>query len=558
MSKNETGRESPRTKLRRVLRFMKKTLKKFAAVGLTLTSVMGLVACGSKSTTDNKKETVDWASVEKPGSFKVMVDGTVVKETNGAAEFYEYYKELTGLDIEWIRPEHSSYTDSVKNTFASGDLPDVVLLSSDYLANFAANGYLWDMTDAWEQSATKNSGRLTEMANSVMAANEVAGPDGTKALYGFSPTRGNGCCTYIKVSSLEAAGYKADEVANKTMTYDEYYKLLKDIQAASENKNFVISTSGFVAGGNSGKPEAPYTNYLPEFYQDAQFTFYLKDGEYVDGFAEDSMKKAMDRLKTAISDGILDKASQNQSTSDARKKWQSADKSTTSSVFTYWAGTWAQTLTNNLPDKSDSLIAIKPIKELGKYTERLAPAWAITYKAYENGKAEGIFKYFIDTMLDGGDIQVAWEYGAKGTHWDDKAEDVTLKGKEDKVSSYKEGEFHFLPTPEDATKLMSKNHVDPSLAIADFGDKTDPGDKAVTQIVTDCYKMFNANSEIAAVLPATEVLNNNIVDINTKRLEVLSQVVLGEKTYDEAMADYNKQVGAKITAVIESLNETIK
>lgn len=105
---------------------------------------------------------------------------------------------------------------------------------------------------------------------------------------------------------------------------------------------------------------------------------------------------------------------------------------------------------------------------------------------------------------------------------------------------------------------MSKNHVDPSLAIADFGDKTDPGDKAVTQIVTDCYKMFNANSEIAAVLPATEVLNNNIVDINTKRLEVLSQVVLGEKTYDEAMADYNKQVGAKITAVIESLNETIK
>ncbi len=558
MSKKRNEVISSRTKLRRVLRFMKKTLKKFAAVGLTLTSVMGLVACGSKSTTDNKKETVDWASVEKPGSFKVMVDGTVVKETNGAAEFYEYYKELTGLDIEWIRPEHSSYTDSVKNTFASGDLPDVVLLSSDYLANFAANGYLWDMTDAWEQSATKNSGRLTEMANSVMAANEVAGPDGTKALYGFSPTRGNGCCTYIKVSSLEAAGYKADEVANKTMTYDEYYKLLKDIQAASDNKNFVISTSGFVAGGNSGKPEAPYTNYLPEFYQDAQFTFYLKDGEYVDGFAEDSMKKAMDRLKTAISDGILDKASQNQSTSDARKKWQSADKSTTSSVFTYWAGTWAQTLTNNLPDKSDSLIAIKPIKELGKYTERLAPAWAITYKAYENGKAEGIFKYFIDTMLDGGDIQVAWEYGAKGTHWDDKAEDVTLKGKEDKVSSYKEGEFHFLPTPEDATKLMSKNHVDPSLAIADFGDKTDPGDKAVTQIVTDCYKMFNANSEIAAVLPATEVLNNNIVDINTKRLEVLSQVVLGEKTYDEAMADYNKQVGAKITAVIESLNETIK
>ena len=29
-------------------------------------------------------------------------------------------------------------------------------------------------------------------------------------------------------------------------------------------------------------------------------------------------------------------------------------------------------------------------------------------------------------MLDGGDIQIAWQYGAKGTHWDDKEETVTV------------------------------------------------------------------------------------------------------------------------------------
>ena len=64
----------------------------------------------------------------------------------------------------------------------------------------------------------------------------------------------------------------------------------------------------------------------------------------------------------------------------------------------------AYTLQNSIADKTDKIIAIKPIKELGSYKERLATAWCITYKAYENGKAEGIFKYFIDTMLDGGDI----------------------------------------------------------------------------------------------------------------------------------------------------------
>ena len=156
---------------------------------------------------------------------------------------------------------------------------------------------------------------------------------------------------------------------------------------------------------------------------------------------------------------------------------------------------------------------------------------------------------------------MAWEYGAKGTHWDDKAETYTVAGKDGKdgaTYTATEGQFHFLPSPETPTSLMSKNHIDPLLAIADFGSKEDPGNKAVDPIITDCYKMFNANCEIVAVLPATEVLSNNITDINTKRVEVLSQVVLGTKTYDEAMADYKKQVGAKVDAVIESLNETIK
>lgn len=545
---------------------MKKTLKKFAAVGLSLTSVMGLVACGSNGgNQDATKATVDWANVQKPEQFTVMVDGTVVKETNGAQEFYKYLGDLTGLDIKWIRPEHSSYYDSVKNAFASGDIPDVVLLSSDFLANFAANGYLWDMTDAWNQSATKNSGRLIDQAEIIQSGNMVAGPDGEKALYGFSPARGNGCCTYIKSSALTAAGYNPEEVASKTLTYDEYYKMLKDMKAASANKNFVISCSGFIAGGNNGTPEAPYTNYLPEFYQNANFTFYYDEAakEYKDGFAQQDMKDALARLKTAVDDGILDKASQNQTTSDARNKWNAKDASTASSVFTYWAGTWAYTLQNSMADKTDKIIAIKPIKELGTYKERLATAWCITYKAYENGKAEGIFKYFIDTMLDGGDIQIAWQYGAKGTHWDDKAETVTVynsKGEVDekKTKTYEEGVFHFLPTPEDNTKLMSKNHIDKSLAIATFGDNIDPGNKSVDPLITENYAMFNANSKLETPLWNTEVLSNNISDINTKRLEVVSQVVLGEKTYDEAMADYKKQVGAKCDAVIESLNETIK
>jgi putative aldouronate transport system substrate-binding protein len=53
---------------------MKKTLKKFAAVGLSLTSVMGLVACGSNGgNQDATKATVDWANVQNSSQLWLMV-----------------------------------------------------------------------------------------------------------------------------------------------------------------------------------------------------------------------------------------------------------------------------------------------------------------------------------------------------------------------------------------------------------------------------------------------------------------------------------------------------
>ena len=59
---------------------------------------------------------------------------------------------------------------------------------------------LWNTTDAWNSSETKKSGRLIDTAENVLSALLVNGEDGTKAMYGFSPYRGNGCCTYPQES----------------------------------------------------------------------------------------------------------------------------------------------------------------------------------------------------------------------------------------------------------------------------------------------------------------------------------------------------------------------
>ena len=128
---------------------MRKTIKKLTAVGLTLTSVMGLVACGNNNASTENKATVDWASVEKPESFTVMVDGTVPQMEEWGDKFDEQLKQLTELDFEVVRPDHNSYYDAVANSMLDASaMPDVIILSSDYLALYASQGLLWDMTDA--------------------------------------------------------------------------------------------------------------------------------------------------------------------------------------------------------------------------------------------------------------------------------------------------------------------------------------------------------------------------------------------------------------------------
>ena len=75
---------------------MRKTVKKLTAVGLTVTSVLGLVACGSSKGTTSQG-TSENKEVTKPDTFTVMCDGTVVTETNGAEAFYKQLNEATGL-----------------------------------------------------------------------------------------------------------------------------------------------------------------------------------------------------------------------------------------------------------------------------------------------------------------------------------------------------------------------------------------------------------------------------------------------------------------------------
>ena len=410
-------------------------MKKLLAFALALGMILSLVAVSSLAADE----------VEKPEKITIMVDATLVTSTNGRDAFEARWEELTGIDLEIIQPDHDAYYDVMQQQIASGDWPDALIMSSTYYSSYAALGVLWDMTEAWEKSDTLNSGRFT--GQSVFEGLKIDG-----SLYGFAPTRGNGCLTYIKQAWLDAVDMEAPT------TYDAFLAVCdafvnQDPDGSGEADTYALAAAGFVGG------EAPFVNYLPNFYQDAYPSFIkLEDGTWVDGFTQPAMQGAMERLADAYAKGYIDPTTLTNGTKDCRNKFYDD----TTGIFTYWAGTWATNLKTNLEanGRDGELVALAPIAEVGAYYDRVPPVWCITTEC-EN--PEGVFKYFIDTMLDGGDMQMLWTYGVEGTHWSQAAETIL-------DVAYEAGQFHMLENLEKEGTAYTKNHIDPMLALATFAD----------------------------------------------------------------------------------------
>ncbi len=499
-------------------------MKKLLALALALGMLMSLVTVSAFAADE----------VTKPEKITMMVDATVVTFINGRDDFEARWEELTGIDLEIIQPDHDAYQDVLMQQIASGDWPDVVMLPTSLYSSYAAEGVLWDMTDAWENSATKNSGRFN--GDLVEEGMKIDG-----RMYGFADGHGNGCLTYIKKAWLDAVGLDVPT------TYDEFIAVCdafvnQDPDGNGEADTYALAAAGFIG------PEAPWINYLPNFYQDATPYFYQHDdGTWSDGFVEPEMKSALERLTYAYAQGYIDPTTLTNGTKDCRNKFYDD----TTGIFTYWAGTWATNLKVNLEanGRDGELVALPPIAEVGAYFDRVPPCWGIT-TACEN--PEGVFKYFIDTMFDGGDMQMLWTYGVEDVHWSTEAGTVLDK-------TYEAGQFHMLESMEKAGTAYTKNHIDPMLSLASFEDGYyDPKVDTVKEEAVISQQIFNDNSKLASLVPSTDAMAMYNGDLMTLKRELVAKVIMGEMTYDEAMAKFEADGGMTwseaIVASLDALN----
>lgn len=546
--------------------------KKVISLLLTATIAASLVGCGGSgaATSESASQAADAsasqaeASTEAPAEvepynlteIKMVVDGTLTAtEDNGQAAFKEQWEKAVGetighditLNIQQL--DHSGYSDAVGRLFAGGDYPDVMIMSASMYAQYATSGMLWDMTDAFA-NASFNS-RIT-----APEVNENLKKDGR--LYGFAPAYGNGCVTYVKKAWLDACGISADSIK----TFDDYYNMLLAFHNGDPDGNGVEGdTYGTIAAGYAKTDEAPYIMYLPEFWQDAYPAIYKNaEGVWVDGFQEQATKDALARLQKARAEGAIDPETLTASTKIAREKYFSNEQSGSAGSFAYWAGTWYQTLTDNLikNEVDTELVEIAPIKEVGAYINREAPVWVIIDDGDgDNSREQAIFDAFCDTMLDGGRVQVLWTYGAEGVHWSTEAESfVTNPDDPDKKKeyNYEAGKFHLKQSPNDSNSVWKKNAMDPALVIAPLtGDYANFA--STSELAAEGNKFFTSHMKDAYSSPSSVTYTDNAGTITDAQNVAIAEVIENGGDVNAAIETYQATVGDIVDQILAELNE---
>jgi multiple sugar transport system substrate-binding protein/putative aldouronate transport system substrate-binding protein len=539
--------------------------KKVLSVLLAAAMVVSLAACGDNTQTATESsapstEVASDSSEAEPVTYdlqqiRIMVDGTLnLDEETGLSDFEKAWEDAVGIDLVINKPDHSGYSESLSLALAGSEKPDVVLMPAAMYSQYASFGtVLWDMTDAYENADFQSALNDKKVVNE---GNYVNG-----RLYGMSPASGNGCVTYVKQSWLDNLGISVDDIK----TFDDYYDMLKRFSTEDPDGNGVDGdTYGVIAPGIISS-EAPWTNYLPEFWQNA-YPALMQDenGTWIDGFQSEETKAALERLRQGWVDGVIDPDTTafQGDTKKAREKWFGNDQTGTAGCFSYWAGTWRETLTNNLAKNGvqTEVAQLNLIDEMDGFLDRKAPVWVImndnTLSEEENNaRCQAIFDAFFETMLDGGDVQVLWTYGVKGLHWDDKAETVVVAPDDPEKrteTTYEEGQFHMLPGITDNTALYKKNHIDNILAIRDLPDYYTTS--KTSDLAAESSAAFYANAISAPALPtSTTYAVQSQVITDAVQVAIVS-IVKDGVDYDTAMATYVSTAGSTVDTVLAELN----
>lgn len=440
-----------------------------------------------------------WYSNENlvvPEKISFMAD-TCLSENEGLNLFCSEYQKLTGIELDLFRPVHNTYREKMLRDFAVGKYPDVFEIMPDYLVDYMK--FAKENKIAPLDKYIKRSAVFKNIDSNYVEALRFNGN-----IYGVPINSGGGCLPYVRKDWLDNLGLKEPK------NWQEFYAVLKAFTDDDPNQNGVKDTFGITIPGLRD------SMYLQVFYQGAEHDFVRRNGVWVDGFVEPAMEKALERLQLAYSSGAINKDFLNDKTSSCRDQFTNGQ----CGIFPYWAGHWAENLqirTVKVDPKAD-VIAL-PAFDNVSYVNRIGPIIAIS-KAGTDGKTlkpKSVFKHIIEFMHDGSKGEMLFVNGVEGVHWKQEGDDYTK-----------------LPSLANPQNLFSKAYTEPALILNEkFENPFSLSEKEQASI--DAFH----SSRIFRTLPpdsATyDLFSEQILDL---KISIMSDIILGLKTYEEGMQLY--------------------
>lgn len=494
---------------------MKKYIK-ITAIMLSAVMTAGLTACtaGKTAETDHMANVESGAAggtntaveVGKPDSISWWTrDG--LNEEDFVKEWDAEFEKLTGIKLEHTQISNNEYDEMLEIAFASGTQPNVFGLSCDQkLAYFASQGGVADLTDL-----VMNSGLYEKIDKEVWDAITVDG-----RIYGIPKGRPSGVESYVRKDWL-------DELSMEIPTnYEEYIEMLRAFRDNIDECTIPVTAPGL-----------NLTMNLPEFYQDAEVGFTKVGDKWVDGMSEANFAGAMERLRDAYAEGLIDMEVITNTTSACRDKWYSGQVG----VFSYWGGKWGDTLTVRLKENFPEA-EVKGIESINESYYRYSPftVYCIDGRLSEEKVAQ-TFKYFFEYINDGDEGWRLYYCGVEGKHFEYNADGNMLFLN---MASAPENRFQSIwGTPWEG--LIS--YKEP--------EKTPQPSAIVVETLATLEKT-------GVYMPTTTVsntLNRITSDLTAIKEETIANIVLGKVSVEDGLASYRTQAESLgLPKVLEELN----
>ncbi len=472
---------------------MKRSLKLLTIILAALIFISVLSGCNSKPTPTPTKAPdptiTPEPAVTKPDSIKAILD-VIISEAEGQKDIEAEFEKLTGIKLDIIQPAHNEYSQKVKLAFASGDVPDVFELVPADALPLIKDGALVEL-----DSFIASSDIVKNIKAEYIESWRIQGK-----IYGFPLDTGAGCVSFIRKDWLDNVGLGIPT------TWDEYYAVLKAFTFNDPDKNGIDDTFGLTAAGVSSDM------YLRDIFMDASPDFVKRDGKWVDGFAQPEFKTALERFRLIYQEKLIDPEIFTNKTSTAREKFLGGKMG----IFPYWNTVWPVLLDEGVKKIGGTgVVAMAPLKG-SFYWSRVAASIAIT-KACKN--PEGVYKYLVEYMHDGGEGQLLFCHGVEGVHWE-KKDGKTVK----------------KPSLIDATQPAIRALIAPELQLTPWQDPIE-----IDPRILEACKILDTNMRKQSLMPSSETFVKSGADLAAKKDEIISKILIGEYSVDEGIEKYKSE-----------------